>query len=84
MGLGIALGDVVNLGVAPTLHTDVHCPSWIYGASQLEDGLVGLESEDVWLHQLDQGLVNCDQVTLLLAVGHYHHLLVVEALSRLH
>jgi len=82
--LGDALADGVNLGVTPALHADVHVQAGdtVHPSSRMSL-FVGLESEDLWLHQLDQGPVNLDQAMLVLAVGHHHHLLAIEALSRL-
>ena len=84
-GFGYALPNGVDLrGVTTSLDANTHVHSRETVSSQEEDWLVGLESEDLRLHQLDWATVDLDQTTAALAVGHCHRrLLAPEALYRL-
>ncbi|KAM1301386.1 hypothetical protein EV1_012510 [Malus domestica] len=81
-GLGNALTDRVDLGgVASAFHSDPHVHAGEALSSEQQDRLVGLESEDLRLHELDWAAVDLDQAASALAVGHCHRrLLPPEAL----
>ena len=84
-GLGDALTDGVNLGgVSTALDTDAHVDASETVAAEEEDGLKGLEAEDLRLDKLDRTAVNLDESAAALAVGDCHRrLLAAEALDLL-
>lgn len=83
--LGDALTDGVNLGgVSTALDTDAHVDAGKTVAAEEEDGLEGLEAEDLRLDELDRTAVDLDEAAAALAVGDGHRrLLTAEALDLL-
>ncbi|CAL9779551.1 unnamed protein product [Musa acuminata subsp. burmannicoides] len=84
--LGDALADGVYLGgLATTAHADAEVDTHEALPPEKEDGLEGLEAEDLRLHQLDRHPIHLDQPAPALAVRHrYRRLLPPEALHRFH
>ncbi|KAG6480302.1 hypothetical protein ZIOFF_063782 [Zingiber officinale] len=72
-GLGDALADGVDLrGLAAAADADADVDTREALPPEKEDGLEGLETKDLRLHQLDWHAVHLDQSTPALAVRHSH------------
>ncbi|CAL9093231.1 unnamed protein product [Musa acuminata var. zebrina] len=84
-GLGDALADGVDLGGLPaTADADADVDARKPLPAEEEDGLEGLQAEDLRLHQLDRDAVHLDQPAAALTVRHRHRrLLPAEALHRI-
>ena len=83
--LGDTLTDGVDLGsVTTTLDTDPHVDASETVLAEEKDWLEDLETEDLWVEQLDRGAVELDHTATRLAVGYSHCcLLTPEALNGL-
>ncbi|CAA6664482.1 unnamed protein product [Spirodela intermedia] len=84
--LGDALADGVDPGdVTTALHANAHIDASKPVATEEEDGLISLVTEDLRLHQLDGATIDLDQPAAALAVRDRHRILLPpKALHGLH